>query len=48
VPGRKPTDTAPALLIDDGRVLNLVGQWAPSAEVRTLILVDNPKRLYDF
>jgi predicted TIM-barrel fold metal-dependent hydrolase len=48
VPGRKPTDIAPALPIDDGRVLNLVAEWAPSAEVRTLILVDNPKRLYDF
>src|SRR5664279_2022195 len=37
VPGRKPTDVAPALPIDDGRVLSLVAEWAPSAEVRTLI-----------
>jgi predicted TIM-barrel fold metal-dependent hydrolase len=48
VPGRKPTALAPAQQIDDGRVLDLVAEWAPGAEVRTLILVDNPKRLYDF
>ena len=41
-------DVAPALPIDDGRMLNLVAEWGPSAEVRTLIPVDNPKRLYDF
>lgn len=46
VPGRKPTDLAPAQPIDDGRVLNLLAEWAPDAAVRKVILVDNPKRLY--
>jgi predicted TIM-barrel fold metal-dependent hydrolase len=48
VPGRKPTDPAPALPIDDGRVLNLLAEWAPEAAARKAILVDNPKRLYGF
>ena len=48
VPGRKATDLAPAQPIDDGRVLNLLAEWAPEASVRRLILVDTPKRLYDF
>jgi predicted TIM-barrel fold metal-dependent hydrolase len=48
VAGRKPTDIAPALPIDDGRVLNLLAEWAPDATARRAILVDNPKRLYNF
>ena len=48
IPGRKPTDIVPALPIDDGRVLNLLGEWAPAAALRRTILVDNPKRLYGF
>ena len=48
VAGRKPTDIAPALPIDDGRVLNLLAEWAPDAATRKAILVDNPKRLYGF
>ncbi len=48
VPGRKPTDLAPAQPIDDGRVLNLLGDWTSDAAIRHKILVDNPKRLYDF
>lgn len=47
-PGRAPTDLAPAQPIDDGRVLNLLAEWAPDAAVRQRILVDNPKRLYGF
>jgi predicted TIM-barrel fold metal-dependent hydrolase len=46
--GRQPTDVAPALAIDDGRVLNLLAEWAPEAAVRKAILVENPKRLYGF
>jgi predicted TIM-barrel fold metal-dependent hydrolase len=46
--GRLPTDLAPALQIDDGRVLNLLAEWVPDAETRRKILVDNPKRLYEF
>jgi predicted TIM-barrel fold metal-dependent hydrolase len=48
VEGRQPTDLAPALDIDDGRVLNLLAEWVPDAETRNKILVDNPKRLYEF
>jgi predicted TIM-barrel fold metal-dependent hydrolase len=47
-PGRKPTDVTPLLPIDDGRVFNLLPQWAPDAETRRRILVDNPARLYGF
>ncbi len=48
VPGRAPADIAPAQPIDDGRVLNLLAEWAPDAATRAKILVDNPKRLYGF
>jgi len=48
VPGRAPTDLAPAQPIDDGRVLNLLAEWTPDAATRAKILVDNPKRLYGF
>ncbi|HLG88751.1 MAG TPA: amidohydrolase family protein [Alphaproteobacteria bacterium] len=46
-PGRGPTDIAPPLPIDDGRVLSLLADWA-DAETRRRILVDNPSRLYGF
>ena len=46
--GRKPTDVAPPLPVDDGRLLNLLAEWAPDPAIRRLILVDNPKRLYGF
>jgi predicted TIM-barrel fold metal-dependent hydrolase len=48
VAGRTPTDVAPLLQIDDGRVLNQLAVWAPDAAVRKIILVDNPARLYGF
>jgi len=48
VAGRKPTDIAPAQPIDDGRLLNLLAEWAPEAALRRAILVDNPRRLYGF
>ncbi|MET4848789.1 amidohydrolase family protein [Bradyrhizobium japonicum] len=48
VEGRKPTDIAPLYQIDDGRLLNQLPVWAPDAEVRKKILVDNPARLYGF
>ncbi len=47
-PGRRPTDLAPLLQIDDGRLLNQLPVWAPEAAVRKRILVDNPARLYGF
>ena len=48
VEGRKTTDLAPFHAIDDGRLLNQLPLWAPDADVRKKILVDNPARLYDF
>ena len=48
VPGRKPTDLAPLLQIDDGRSLNLLPTWAPDAATRQKILTANPARLYEF
>ena len=48
VAGRKATDLAPLLQIDDGRVMNQLAVWAPDAAVRKTILVDNPARLYGF
>ena len=48
VAGRKATDIAPLLPIDDGRVLNQLAVWAPDPPQRRTILVDNPARLYGF
>jgi predicted TIM-barrel fold metal-dependent hydrolase len=48
VAGRKATDVAPLLQIDDGRVLNQLAAWAPDAAQRKTILVDNPARLYGY
>lgn len=48
IPGRKATDLAPLLQIDDGRVLNQLAVWAPDAATRKKILVDNPAQLYGF
>ena len=47
-PGGKATDVTPFLQIDDGRLLNQLAVWAPDAETRKKILVDNPARLYGF
>ncbi len=48
IPTRKATDIAPAMPIDDGRLLNLLADWVPDAKTRAKILVDNPARLYAF
>jgi predicted TIM-barrel fold metal-dependent hydrolase len=48
VAGRKATDLAPLLPIDDGRVLNQLAVWAPDPVLRRTILVENPARLYGF
>jgi predicted TIM-barrel fold metal-dependent hydrolase len=48
VAGRKPTDLAPPMPTDDGKVLNLLPVWVPDAEIRRLILTENPARLYGF
>jgi len=47
-PGRKATDLAPLLKVDDGRVFNLLAGWVPEPARRKTILVDNPARLYGF
>ena len=44
----KPSDPMPMYQIDDGRVFNQFLVWAPDAEIRKKILVDNPARLYGF
>ncbi|MGZ5047291.1 MAG: amidohydrolase family protein [Usitatibacter sp.] len=46
--GRKITDVTPLFQIDDGRLMNQLVVWAPSATLRRKILVDNPMRLYSF
>jgi predicted TIM-barrel fold metal-dependent hydrolase len=33
---------------DDGDLMNLLAEWAPDADVRRKILVDNPAKLYGF
>jgi predicted TIM-barrel fold metal-dependent hydrolase len=48
VAGRKNTDIAPLLQVDDGALLNQLPVWAPDAALRTRILVSNPAELYGF
>jgi predicted TIM-barrel fold metal-dependent hydrolase len=48
IAGRKPNEVTPFLQIDDGRLLNQLAVWAPNAETRKKILVENPARLYGF
>lgn len=47
-PDRKPTDLTPAQNVYDGRLLDLLAAWVPDRATRDRILVENPKRLYDF
>jgi predicted TIM-barrel fold metal-dependent hydrolase len=47
-PGRNITDVTPLFQIDDGRLMNQLASWAPDANTRKAILVDNPARLYGF
>ena len=48
IPGRKNTDIAPLLQIDDGAVCNQLAAWVPDAALRTRIFVQNPVELYGF
>jgi predicted TIM-barrel fold metal-dependent hydrolase len=48
VPGRKNTDSAPLLQIDDGVLCNQLALWAPDPALRARILVQNPAELYRF
>jgi predicted TIM-barrel fold metal-dependent hydrolase len=45
---KPPTDVNRPVPVDDGRLLNLLADWAPDPAIRHKILVDNPARLYDF
>jgi predicted TIM-barrel fold metal-dependent hydrolase len=46
--GGSTSKVTPLWQVDDALVLNLLPAWAPDAEVRKKILVDNPARLYEF
>jgi predicted TIM-barrel fold metal-dependent hydrolase len=50
VHGKGPAaiEITPLRQVDDGQIFNLLPLWAPDAEVRKAILVDNPARLYGF
>ena len=48
VSGRDPYTVLPFLPHGAAETLNLLGVWAPGAETRRKILVDNPVRLYGF
>ena len=47
LPGRTGVGEGPNLKIDNGRLLNVLAEWAPDPAIRKLILVDNPARLFD-
>jgi predicted TIM-barrel fold metal-dependent hydrolase len=47
-PGKTPADINQPFPVDDGRLLNLLAEWAPDPATRRKILVDNPARLYGF
>lgn len=42
-----PHPSIPQTMPDDGPLFDLLSQWAPNAETRRRILVDNPRHLYD-
>ncbi len=45
---KTPSDINQPIPVDDGRLLNLLAEWAPDPAVRHKILVANPARLYGF
>ncbi len=47
-PGKLPTDINQPFAVDDGRLLNLLAEWAPDPALRHKVLVTNPARLYGF
>jgi len=46
--GGSTTSVTPLSQIDDGKLFNQLAVWAPDANTRKKILVDNPARLYAF
>jgi predicted TIM-barrel fold metal-dependent hydrolase len=47
-PGRTATDIVPPLPVDDVVLFNQLAVWAPDADLRKTILVENPARLFGF
>jgi predicted TIM-barrel fold metal-dependent hydrolase len=48
-PKERPVgEVTPLFQVDDGALLNKLAEWAPSAELRKIILVENPEELYGF
>jgi predicted TIM-barrel fold metal-dependent hydrolase len=47
-PAKPPTEINQPFPVDDGRLLNLLAEWAPDPATRHKILVANPARLYGF
>jgi len=48
IPGRPITEITSLYQIDDGRVLNQLPVWVPTATVRKTILVENPAKLFGY
>ena len=46
--GLSATALSPAISVDDAHMLNLFADWVPDKTLRQQILVDNPRRLYEF
>jgi predicted TIM-barrel fold metal-dependent hydrolase len=46
--GLSATALSPAISVDDAHMLNLFATWVPDKTLRQQILVDNPRRLYEF
>ena len=46
--GLSASALSPAISVDDAHMLNLFASWVPDKALRQQILVDNPRRLYDF
>jgi predicted TIM-barrel fold metal-dependent hydrolase len=46
--GLNATTLSPPISVDDAHMLNLFAAWVPDKTLRQQILVDNPRRLYDF
>jgi predicted TIM-barrel fold metal-dependent hydrolase len=47
-PGKTPLDVNQPFPVDDGRLLNLLGEWTADKTIRRKILVETPARLYGF
>jgi predicted TIM-barrel fold metal-dependent hydrolase len=48
IPGRPISEITPYHRIDNRNLVRLLGEWCPDAQMRQMILVDTPQRLYRF